>query len=59
MFQKVKPNVTVQLHVRSREVSGEPALASGGAEGPEPRMKAQASLSDANFLKDADGNLST
>lgn len=38
---------------------GVPLLVSGGAEGSAPLTKAQASLSDANFLKEADGNLST
>lgn len=36
-----------------------PLFVFGGAEGSAPLMKAQASLSDANFLKEADGNLST
>lgn len=36
-----------------------PLFVCGGAEGSAPLTKAQASLSDANFLKEADGNLST
>lgn len=36
-----------------------PAFSSGGAESSTPLTNAQASLSDANFLKEADGNLST
>ncbi len=36
-----------------------PFFRSGGAESSTPLMNAQASLSEANFLKEADGNLST
>lgn len=36
-----------------------PLFVFGGAEGSAPLKKAQASFSDANFLKEADGNLST
>lgn len=36
-----------------------PFFTSGGAESLTPLKNAQASLSDANFLKEADGNFST